>query len=280
MSKDKFYHSRNVQRDNRVEVSNETQLVAIDTNVFLDMAHRMVGSMDNNGILTDNFYDRLEIIRELANQKKVKFVVTPVVLNELLHHGLSKSEVHFMNRYCLILKPKNKEQFASLTNDLAREYIKSGIMKMGKGQHRFNDSFAMAEAAVAGLNLLTNNIRDFIIYDEVRSEYKFDEYGDLVPKKGYKDEMIPAKKSNFNENEINEYLKIKGYTRAFEIRKLNNGILLSYTNRNGFKVIPTPFTTIDYIGKNKHTEGLWKSNQFVTNFNSKDFELTSYEREK
>lgn len=279
MSKDKFYHSKNVH-SNSAFVSNKTQLVAIDTNVFLDMAHSMAGKMQNTDILTTNFYDRLAKIRNRADQDLIKFVISPTVLDELLNHGLSKSEHLFMKKYCLVLQPKNKEKYARLVNELAREYIKSGVLTMGKGKNRFNDSFVLAESTIAGLNLLTNNIRDFIIYNEVRSSYKFDEFGDLVPKKGYKDEMIPKYKSNFNENEVGEYLKIKGYDRAYEIRKLNNGMLLSYKNKNGFNVIPTPFTTIDYIGKNDETEGLYKSNQFVTNFNSQEFDLVPYERDR
>lgn len=279
--KDKYNHSKqsSFHTGKPQEVDKSVQLIALDSNVFIDMSHEMAGKRRDVAEVTENFYDRLAAIRKLAENGKVKFVIPPTVLQEITVSGLNKSECDFIQKYCLIMQPKGKKETAEKISKLTMEYVRSGIMPRGK-KHPYGDAMIMAQATVGGLNLLTNNYRDFEVYDTELNFYKKDKLGDFIPKKKYNDSMLPKNTRNLNENQLEYYLKTKGRYRAVEIGHLNRGWGYSYKNKNGYTVTPMPFTTIDFIGKEKNEEGLWLSNQFTTNFNSEEFDLVPYEQDR
>lgn len=260
-------------------VSSGVQLIALDTNVLLDMAHDLNGVRKDVGIKRDNFFDRMAEIRKLAEKGKIKFVIPSTVLQELFVSGISFSEQKFIKNYCLVLQPKNKDAMAEKVSKLTMSYVKEGIIPRGK-PHPYGDAMIMAQATVAGLNILTNNYKDFEVYDDELNFYKIDKLGDYVPKKQYSDDMIPEDTSTLNENELEEFLKLKGRYRAVAIGKFNNENGYSYVNKKGFKVKPMPFTTMDFIGKLSKEEGLWRSSQFTTNFNFNEFNLVPMESGK
>lgn len=271
--KDNFYNLKQKAHISPDIKRDDCQLVAIDTNVFIDMSHHM---RDNKKVT--GFYGKIREIRLKAEQGQIRFVITPSVLSELAVHGLSPIEVEFIKKYCVILEPKDKQAFAKEAVSLSREYIRSGAMKPSNTP--WGDALIMAESTIAGLNILTNNYKDFVVYKDEHGgskRYKHDKYDDIVPRTNYKDDYIPENLTHMNENELVSYLKLKKRFRALDIGRVNYGMNYGYKNKNGYTVIPMPFTTTDYIGKRSEKEGLWRTNQFVTNFNSSKLDLVPYE---
>ena len=263
------YHNSKQQSKQGVKFERDTcQLVALDTNVFIDMSHGANQKRPSSGSI---FYSKIMEIKDKAEKGLVKFVITPSVFGELSVHGLSQVEKDFINKYCYILKPKNPEEFARKVVELSNEYIRSG--KMAGTSKPFGDAKIMAECAVAGLNVLTNNYRDFIIYYEDKDRYKHDGYGDIIPRANYNERNNPTDVTHFNKNELVRFLRYKKRLRALDIGSINNALGYSYRNRNGYDVCPMPFTTMDYMGKMSEKQGLFRTNQFVTNFNSKECDL-------
>lgn len=278
MSK-KRYQGKNFNYKNGSNSTRTSRLVAIDSNVFIDLAGEWVGHRADVREVTDNFYDRLAFLRKMVERGKLKLVITPTTFRELTSHGLPHNEQKFMEKYCILMQPKDKVAFARQVNRLMSMYVKSGIMPVGK-KHPYGDAMIMAEATIAGLNLLTNNYRDFILFEEDRGFYKKDEFGDLIPKQKFSDTMIPKHSSDMNEKKLSSYLRLKGRFRALEIGKINRKMNYSYVNSRGCVVTPMPFTTLDFIGKTNEEEGLWCSNQFLTNFNNNELFLSTYENEQ
>ena len=269
------YHNtsnRNSSSSNGSKKGN-CQLVALDTNVFIRMSHNLKGNngRDKNETL---LIKRLEAMRKKADKGLIKFVITPSVLGELTQGQLTKTEKYFLRKYCVVLQPKNEVEFAVKTAKLMKEYIGKGVMESPKT--RYGDARIMAECTIAGLNLLSDNYKDFVIYGEVHDNYRYDQDGDFVPKGGYSEKNIPSEIAGFSEKQVVDYLRYKKRDRALSIGVINDEQGYSYVNKKGYKVTPMPFTSMDYIGKNPSKQGLWKTAQFAGQYNSQEFDLTAY----
>lgn len=276
MSNNKSNGSNAGHQKNHQKIS---RLVAIDSNVFIDLSSEMAGHRQDINTVTNNFYDRLAVIRKLAEKGKLRFIITPTVLQEITSHGFKPNELRFMQKYCYVLQPKDKVEFAKKVSKLMHTYVSTGIMPVGR-RHPYGDAMIMAEATIAGVNLLTNNYRDFIVFEEELDAYKKDKLGDLVPKHGYSDSMIPRTMFNLSKKGLLGYMERKGRYRALNIGDINNQMHYSYQNRRGYVITPMPFTTMDFIGKESEEQGLWNSEQFMTNFNNREMTLNAYENDQ
>lgn len=156
--------------------------VAIDTNMVIDMA-RISENYKGKRPNGNGYYQKIRDVKRIASiGKTLKFEIVPTVFDEI-SKKLKPSEIEFLRKFCAIVEPKNKLEFASETYKLAQTYVKRRVMKplaikeknatnKNKSEKIYKegvpsrDSLAMAEASVLGLNFLTLNYHDFIWYEE------------------------------------------------------------------------------------------------------------------
>lgn len=259
------------------EVDENCKLVAIDTNIFIDLSH-----MNDSEVYAHRrghqakFVENMYKLKLLAKSGEYKFVIMPGVLRELNAHGMSEKEKEFMEKYCVYYEPIDKAEFARESVYLARKYISSGAMKESSAP--VGDALIMAQASLAGINILTNNYKDFVIFN--RSEFFTDAYGDIVPDTRiyeYEEDKVPSDVTKFNEENLFAFLAYKQRTRAIAIAEVNEKNNLVFPNKNGFKIIPMPFTAMDYIGKKGSKSGLMHTEHFNTSVDLSKFLITEYE---
>ena len=253
------------------------KLVAIDTNVFIDLSHMRNGEQYKYQKGKDaRFHESLYNLKQMSLNGQVRFVILPTVFQELNIHGMSETEREFMSKCCVIYQPVNKVEFARQVVEVAKKYIEQGVMKQSNTP--FGDAKIMAEASVSGINILTSNLKDFVLYDP--KLYDTDKLGDIVPNQRffeYEEEKIPSDVSKFNEEGVFAFLAYKQRTRAIDIAKVNEGFNLIYPTKTGFKVIPMPFSVMDYVGKKGAKSGLKNSKQFDTEVDLSKVFLAEYD---
>lgn len=259
------------------KVEENCTLIAIDTNIFIDLSH-----MNESDVYAHRrghqakFVETMYKLKLLAESGKYKFVIMPGVFRELNVHGMSEKEKEFMSKYCVYYEPVDKAEFARESVYLARKYISSGAMK--ESDAPVGDALIMAQASLAGINILTNNYKDFVIFN--RSEFNTDAYGDIVPDTriyDYEEDNVPTDVTKFNEENLFAFLAYKQRTRAIAIADVNEKNNLVFPNKNGFKIIPMPFTAMDYIGKKGAKSGLMQTEHFNTTVDLSKFLITEYE---
>ena len=259
------------------KVDENCKLVAIDTNIFIDLSHMDVKDFYSNRRGPQAKYvETMFKLKLLAESGKYKFVIMPGVFRELNTHGMSINEKEFMSKYCVYYEPIDKAEFSRNVVYLARKYIIEGAMKESSAP--VGDAIIMAQASIAGINILTNNYKDFVIFN--RREFFTDSYGDIVPDRRiyeYAEENIPTDVTKFNEEKVFAFLAYKQRTRAIAIADVNEQNNLVFPNKNGYKVIPMPFTVMDYIGKKGAKSGLMHTEQFNTSVDLTKFLVTKYE---
>lgn len=254
--------------------ASQPRLVAIDTNVFIDLlcASGAIKKKKNCNCFSSKLRDTLSLIE----RGEFKVVITPTVLSELcVGNHFSKKEVDFLQKYCVMLTPKDPVSFAKNVLKLSEAYTNYGVMDYDNGGVS-NDARIMAECTLAGVSLLTNNYRDFIIYRDEKSEYMHDSYGDIVPKVGYKERNIPEISASSGTEDVARLLKYKGRYRALDIAACNKKLGFG-KSASGAAVYPMPMTTMDFIGKTSEKQGLRNTKQFSARLVSKDFSLEPYQ---
>lgn len=258
-------------------INSNCKLVAIDTNVFIDLSHMRHGEdYKYRKGKEARFFENMYNLKRMAETGQVKFVILPTVFKELSVHGMSENEKAFFNKNCVLYEPVNKIEFSRQVAEITRKYIEQGVMKRSKTP--FGDAIIMAESAVSGINILTNNLKDFILYDP--DMYTEDKLGDIVPSQRYfeyDEEQIPSDISKFNEEGVFAFLAYKQRTRAIDIAKVNETFNLIYPTKTGFKVIPMPFSVMDYMGKKGAKSGLKSTKQFDTETDLSKVFLAGYE---
>lgn len=193
-------------------------IVAIDSNVFITLAKISTDFVKkkNRGA---EFTEKIRIMKRKCVGKTLKFVILPSVLKEI-YPTLSKKEAAFLNEYCLILDPKDKKRFAKMSYELAETYCDAGVMKSKDGKPTM-DAIIMAEATISGLNLVTNNSRDFLSYEKAEMKQRTD-----------KKDKSP---------------------RATDIAKLNKKLGYVYETKKLEKFTPKPFSSSQYVNWYKDT---------------------------
>lgn len=153
-------------------------VIAIDTSIFIPIAQ--INPTLEPGQKKQGFYQSIRDMKRLAMTGKLKFVITPSVLKEIVYGwekkklspSAIKNEEQFIRDYCYIYEPKNPEQFAKETLNLACAYIKKGLMSRDKDKEPLTDAIVLAESTILGLNLVSANYTDFENYIK-ESQLKF-----------------------------------------------------------------------------------------------------------
>ena len=180
--------------------------IAVDSNIIIRMA-----TVDENLFLEPDkqvwFIEQLRIMKRKCINGSLQIVITPTVMNEL-SRNMKKNELEFIQKYCLVVQPENKEQFAYNTVKLAVEYMKNGVIPRTGCS---NDALIAAEAALCGLNLVTANVHHLVFYEE--------------------GEVSPDHKTLRNE----------------DIQTINERSGLVFWGRSGEKFVPMPCTPDYYV---------------------------------
>ncbi len=180
-------------------------VVAIDSNVFIEMA-KLDADFQPKHRRDCGFKQTVRDMKRMAVNGHIKFIILPTVFSEIIK-GLTEKEHQFLNDYCYIYNPKNPDEFALNVANIANIYISTSTMR-SEDNHPMKDALIMAEATVAGLSLITNNVKDFTNYDKYRKE--------------------------------------KSGKRMRDIRSLNDGLGYAYFI-DGQKIIPAAYTSFEYL---------------------------------
>lgn len=192
---------------------NIVSYAALDTNVFISMAS--VGTEIGPDCKKQGFYGKIRDMKRLAQAGHLKFVITPSVLSEIarqkreMNPKIREKEIQFLKDYCYVYIPENEDDFVAETYKLAKIYIDSAVMK--SEDKRFMDALIMAESSILGINLISNNVRDFSYYME-------DSYVDRVKAK-----------------------------RAKDIQRINEKNGYMYHTTDGQKIVPRPYTSEEFL---------------------------------
>ncbi len=180
-------------------------VVAIDSNVFIEMA-KLDADFKPKHRKNCGFKQTVRDMKRMAVNGHIKFIILPSVFSEIIT-GLTEKEEQFLNDYCYIYNPKNPEDFALKVANIANIYTSTSTMR-SKDKHPMKDALIMAEATVAGLSLITNNVKDFTNYDKYRKE--------------------------------------KSGERMRDIRSLNDGLgFACFIDER--KIIPAPYTSFEFL---------------------------------
>ncbi len=146
----------------REEHIKNPSIVAIDSNVFISLVR--ISSNYHAKPKQQGFNENLRIMKRKCESGTLKLVILPSVFAEI-YPRLNNKETDFLREHCLVLEPDNEKAYSKECYELAKSYVREGIMKGEKGNPSM-DAIIMAEATVAGLNLVTNNSRDFLAYEK------------------------------------------------------------------------------------------------------------------
>lgn len=180
-------------------------VVAIDSNVFIEMA-KLDADFQPKHRRDCGFKQTVRDMKRMAVNGHIKFIIMPTVFSEIVK-GLTEKEHQFLNDYCYIYNSKNPDEFALNVANIANIYISTSTMR-SEDNHPMKDALIMAEATVAGLSLVTNNVKDFTNYDKYRKE--------------------------------------KSGKRTIDIRSLNDGLGYAYFV-DGQKIVPTSYTSFEFL---------------------------------
>lgn len=135
--------------------------VAVDTNILILMSAIDENFEPKRG-KDSGFKDKIRIMKRKAINGSLQLVVTPTVLNEI-SKKITQKEQKFLQNYCYVVNPTDKQKYAFESMKLGIEYIRSGVMQKENGCA--SDALIMAESTVCGLNLVTGNTHHFIDYE-------------------------------------------------------------------------------------------------------------------
>lgn len=205
-------------------MSKAAEFISVDTNILIKLLAlqqndtKVIAEMKDVGEL-----DSITDLNTLINARRIKPVITPVVLSEIIqgieYHGTDLVDfVRDSNVYVLDIDDKHRRKFFEQSENLAAKYcrsltradvfpiLKNPHVKAKKcPQHLFhveynskmgkvlpnNDARVMAQTTVSGLSLITNDFKDFIadnrplLIGEFNNKYK------------YKDECLPYSSAMF-----------------------------------------------------------------------------------
>ena len=184
------------------------QIVAIDTNIFIRATQ--VG-LDEEVDDSKGYFKRMQIIKRKAANGSLKLVILPQVFSEITAGKLTADERDLLQNYCTILSPKDPDEYARKVKELADKYVKSGVMKTENGKPT-QDVIIMAQATVAGLNLISDNFVDFYLYRCGKVDFEKDES-----------------------------------RRAKDIQNINEKMGYSFTTITGDDFVPRPYTSKEYV---------------------------------
>lgn len=193
--------------------NNKVSYVALDTNVFISIAS--VNSEIGPDCKRGGFYSKIRDMKRLAEAGHLKFVITPGVFVEILKQKrnmnpkIRDKEMKFLEEYCQVYTPKDMTEFYNEVYKLAKHYIDSGVMK--NEEKRFADAMIMAEASFLGLNLISNNVKDFSYYTE--------------------DSVADRSKAR----------------RSKDIQRINEKNGYIFHNTDGLKIVPRPYTSDEFL---------------------------------
>lgn len=190
---------------------NLTTIVAVDTNLFFELV-----SKDENYVpqkkSKNGFYNTIRSMKRKCINGSLKIVILPQVWEEI-KENLDNREKEFLQKYCLIVEPKNPEEYAKKVAKLATTYVKTGAMNdENENGSATSDAIIMAQSSVAGLNLVTCNYKHFLFY------------GAKNPKKQKIDRE-----------------------RADDIEEINSKFGLHFVMNNGEQFVPRPHSPAEYF---------------------------------
>lgn len=180
-------------------------VVAIDSNVFIEMA-KLDADFQPKHRRDCGFKQTVRDMKRMAVNGHIKFIIMPTVFSEIVK-GLTEKEQQFMNDFCYIYNPSDPSEFVLKVLNIANVYTSTSTMR-SEGGHPMKDAIIMAETTVAGLSLVTNNVKDFTNYDKYRKE--------------------------------------KSGKRMRDIRSLNDGLGYAYFV-DGQKIVPTSYTSFEFL---------------------------------
>lgn len=203
----------------------QVEKVILDTNI-ISIMFGLFKAMDKHQPLESHQNHRMyQKFFDLVEEGRLKLYITPQILKEFLFCRGQKPEAvdrfdRFMKKYINIIQFRREERQKAkqITYELGNTYFKIGKSKNSqthmvifeKAQtpkdRNYADALIMAEAMISGMDVLTNNLKDFINFDLVNKlnkkydlpgqysvykpnrymKYKFPEFSHLAPEVKYK----------------------------------------------------------------------------------------------
>ena len=219
-------------------MSRNVSVVSIDTNILIKLTALQTGNKQEISFMTQHGeLESLEQFLFLMQHQKVRPIITPIVLSEVLQ-GIEKHGTDIIdfiknnNIFVVDLNEKQQTTFFSESAKLANRYCrpvtnKEKIAIVKKPQHlkacpkelfhsyydkeihrriTNNDSLVMAQSTVLGTALITNDLKDFIANGRPQL------IGYINETQGYKEESRPYSNNAF----------IQKYGQHFKFPALNS----------------------------------------------------------
>lgn len=217
------------------ENKNLTTIVAVDTNLFFELVSKnenyVPSKKDKNG-----FYNTVRSMKRKCMNGSLKIVILPQVWEEI-KDNLDNREKEFLQKYCLMLEPKDPVAYAEKVAKLATTYVKTGAMNdENENGSATSDAIIMAQSSVAGLNLVTCNYKHFLYY------------------------FLSTKKK----------MQQVDRERADDIEEINSKFGLHFVMNNGEQFVPRPHSPAEYFE-------LYRGGNFYEQESYADVEFTSKE---
>ena len=158
--------------------------------LILDRLNSYTKGREVNGkmeaVYKDNGYLRylLRLNYEIIATKNIVGYVTPTVFDELFINNTIRDHVHsvktrhYVEQNLTVVRFDENEGYPQEVYDLAKDYVREGVFEeqavaMLRKSVPNNDAFICAEAAYAGLHLMTENILDFIHRSTATQDYEY-----------------------------------------------------------------------------------------------------------
>jgi len=152
--------------------------LAIDSDILRGLAFvargKNIGQVDKNCNLIKYFQNDLKMIKKFAAESKIKLVITETVYGECKENPAIKN---FMESDYFIIAKIDRDIVHEIATAYTLPVVLDDGMEIKKPMESHydaalgrtaptNDCYIMAEASVLGIDLLTFNYRDFMMYND------------------------------------------------------------------------------------------------------------------